>query len=116
MSLCELCGEGKVEMCEYFKENFLESGEKVASCPKFWPEKDGSVEVVEITRADKVRVITSRSIRKAMSGERVLMLTKFKTAQADLLMQEIEESDAKKQVASVRVHFKNGGEVWIGGA
>jgi len=116
MSLCEVCQEGQLEMCEYFKEHFLESGKAVYDCPEFRYADNGTVEVLRgEARVDKVRILASRSIRKAMAGERVLMLTAYKTAQAERLLRAIEDSELKEQVASVHVHFKNGGEVWIGG-
>lgn len=35
MYLCEYCKKGQLEMCPYFRENFLESGAAVRSCPEF---------------------------------------------------------------------------------
>lgn len=35
MSLCEYCEKGQLEMCRYFRENFLEQGTAVHSCPEF---------------------------------------------------------------------------------
>ena len=115
MSLCEVCGEGQLEMCECFKEHFLESGRKVVDCPKFYFSDNGNVETLGPVRSDKVRVLTRRSLRKAMAGGRVMLLAGYKTAQAERLLRAIGDSDVKDQVASVHVQFKNGGEIWIGG-
>ena len=36
MYLCEYCEEGQLEMCQYFKEHFLETEcPAVTACPKF---------------------------------------------------------------------------------
>lgn len=35
MYLCEYCEEGQLEMCQYFKEHFLER-----DCPKFKERKE----------------------------------------------------------------------------
>lgn len=41
MYLCEYCEEGQLEMCQYFKEHFLESEcPNVTSCPKFKERKN----------------------------------------------------------------------------
>lgn len=116
MYLCEYCEEGKLEMCEYFKEHFLESGKQVNDCPKFRPEETG-VEVIQAgsARADKVRILTCRSMRKALAGERVMLLTGYKAAQGERLMRAIADSDMKDKVASVHITFQGGGEIWIGG-
>ena len=39
MSLCEFCSEGQLEMCDYYREHFLESGGTVKECPKFKEEE-----------------------------------------------------------------------------
>lgn len=116
MYLCEVCEEGKLEMCQYFKEHFLESGAAVTSCPKFRPDSEEvHVEVMNPVRADKVRILTCRTMRKALAGERVLLLTNYKAAQAERLLRAIAESDLKGKVASVQVNLQGGGEIWIGG-
>lgn len=115
MSLCEVCGEGQTKMCEYFKEHFLENGTAVHSCPKFWYDGDDDVERMDVRRSGKVQILTCRSLRKAMAGERVMMITSYKAAQAERLLNVIADSDLKEQVASVHVCFKGGGEIWIGG-
>lgn len=40
MSLCEFCVKGKLEMCAYFKEHFLENGAAVKNCPEYEEDKD----------------------------------------------------------------------------
>lgn len=41
MYLCEYCEEGQLEMCEYFKEHFLERDcPAVTACPKFRERKE----------------------------------------------------------------------------
>lgn len=116
MYLCEVCEEGKLEMCQYFKEHFLESGAAVTSCPKFRPELDGEeMRIMSPVRADKVRILTCGTMRKALDGERVLLLTSYKAAQAERLLRAIAESDLKGKVASVQVNLQGGGEIWIGG-
>lgn len=116
MSLCEICGEGKLEMCQYFKENFLEIGGPVKDCPKFWPDpEEVHVEVLETGRAGKTQILASRTVRKAMAGERVMLLSAYKAAQAERLMRAIADSNIQDQVASVRICLRNGGEIWIGG-
>ncbi len=41
MYLCEYCEEGQMEMCQYFKEHFLESeSPNVKSCPNFKERKN----------------------------------------------------------------------------
>lgn len=39
MYLCETCEKGKLEMCEYFKEHFLEREMPVRKCPEYVEEK-----------------------------------------------------------------------------
>ena len=41
MYLCEYCEEGQLEMCQYFKEHFLERDcPAVTACPKFKERKE----------------------------------------------------------------------------
>lgn len=116
MSLCEYCEKGQLEMCAYFKEHFLESGTAVRSCPAFEPETDGEMEVLKgSVNEGKVRILTSRCIRKAMAGERVMLLTAYKAAQAGTLLETIAASELKNSIASVCIDFHNGGEIVIGG-
>lgn len=36
MYLCDYCEKGQLEMCQYFRENFLESeNPRVTQCPEF---------------------------------------------------------------------------------
>lgn len=116
MNLCEICGEGKLEMCQYFKEHYLESGAAVKDCPKFRPdEEQQEVQIMRPIRADSVRIMSSRSVRKALAGARVMLLTACKAEQGSRLIRAIAESNMKNRVASVHICFHGGGEIWIGG-
>ena len=40
MYLCESCRKGKLEMCPYFKEHFLEADGRVTACPAYEPDEE----------------------------------------------------------------------------
>ena len=40
MYLCESCRKGKLEMCPYFREHFLESNKRVTFCPEYEPDEE----------------------------------------------------------------------------
>lgn len=44
MAICDFCKKGQYEMCEYFKEHYLEDGGPVKDCPEF-EEDEGEVNV-----------------------------------------------------------------------
>ena len=116
MSLCEYCDEGKLEMCDFYRQNFLESGAPVRNCPVFRPEENENIEVLRAeARSGKVRILTSRCMRKAMAGERVMLLTAYKAAQARGILGAIAESELKGKISSIHIEFCNGGEIVIGG-
>lgn len=116
MSLCEFCEEGQLEMCDYFKEHFLESGAAVRNCPKFRVEME-TVEIVQGEyRNGKIQIQNSRCIQEAAAGERVLVLTKYPAAHGCSLLNEIAVSALKGKIASIHIDFVNGGEIMIGGA
>lgn len=51
MNLCECCARGQLEMCSYFRENFLESGGAVRNCPEFEPEEAEEMNICQETAA-----------------------------------------------------------------
>ena len=117
MSLCEFCEEGQLEMCDYFKEHFLESGAAVRNCPKFRAEKSAAVEEIQgECSCGKMRIQNSRCIRQAEAGGRVLVLAKYPVAQGCGLLNAIADSELKDKVAAIHIDFVNGGEIVIGGA
>lgn len=116
MYLCEICEEGQLEMCEYFREHFLESGERVRSCPKFRPDEHGQAVIMDGERLGKLRLLDSRCVKKAMAGERVMVLSRYKAEQAERLLRAFVAEDAlRNKVASVHICMENGGEIVIGG-
>ena len=116
MSLCEFCEEGQLEMCDYFKEHFLESGAAVRNCPKFRAE----MTAVEVIRggysSGEMRIQNSRCIQEAAAGEHVLVLTKYPAAHGCSLLDAVADSVLKEKLASIHINFVNGGEIAIGGA
>lgn len=41
MTICNYCAEGQQEMCEYFREHYLEDdGGAVEDCPRFSPQTE----------------------------------------------------------------------------
>lgn len=44
--LCERCRNGKLEICKYFVENYLEDGGAVVRCPKFEEDTDDQGEAL----------------------------------------------------------------------
>lgn len=116
MSLCEFCEEGQLEMCDYFKEHFLESGAAVRNCPKFRAEMT-AVEVIQgECSSGKMRIQNSRCIQEAAAGEHVLVLTKYPAAHGRSLLDAVADSALKGKIASIHIDFVNGGEIVIGGA
>ena len=51
VNLCECCARGQLEMCSYFRENFLESGGAVRDCPEFEPEEAEGMDICQETAA-----------------------------------------------------------------
>ena len=116
MYLCEICGKGQEEMCPYFREHFLEHAATVRCCPEFEPDPDSDMEYrVGAVSAGALRVLTSRCMKKAQAGERVMVMTKYKAAHGEALLRAICESDARELVGAVHICFSNGGEIVIGG-
>ena len=116
MNLCEICEKGMAEMCPYFKEHFLESGAAVRSCPEFEAEKDSDVELLRGARsAGAARILTSRCVKKAMAGERVLILTGHKAVHGETILRAVGDSELKNKVSAVHICFENGGQIVIGG-
>ena len=115
MFLCEICEEGQTEMCEYFKEHYLESGKAVRSCPKFSPQEDVDVEVIENRSAAKVVILSARTVRMAMDGKQVLILTKYKGAQSERVLNELKERGMQEEITDVTIRLKSGGEIVIRG-
>lgn len=115
MNECEICQEGHLEMCEWYRKNYMEKGGPVHGCPKFLPDPEQVMDVVRNARGGQVRILNSRSIRKAEEGERVMLLTKYRTALAEQLLRVLEDTGKELEVASVCVALRSGGEIWIGG-
>ena len=116
MYLCEICEEVQLEMCDYFREHFLERGGRVKSCPKFRPNEDEPGVVYNGDRIGQIRLLDSRCVKKAMAGERVMVLSRYKAEQAERLLRAFVAEDAlRNKVASVHICLENGGEIVIGG-
>lgn len=115
MTLCENCRKGQLEMCPYFKEHYLESGKAVCSCPEFDPDQM-ELDVIDLGRSKgKVRLVAGRVIRKAASGERVMLLSSFQAAAADRVLQAMMDCGVGKRVRAVSITLDGGGEIVIGG-
>ena len=115
MNLCENCRKGQLEMCPYFKEHFLESGQTVRSCPEFDPAQT-EMEVIHLGRAKgKIRLVAGRAVRKAAAGERVLLLSSYQAAAAERMLQTMMDCGVGEKVLSVSIALDGGGEIVIGG-
>ena len=59
---------------------------------------------------------SDRCVKKAMAGERVMVLSRYKAEQAERLLRAFVAEDAlRNKVASVHICMENGGEIVIGG-
>ena len=115
MNLCERCKKGQLEMCEHFRENYLESGQSVRNCPKFEADRD-EVEVIDVNRrAGKIRLVAGQAIRKALSGERIMMLTSCPAETGAAMMRAVFDWEFGDQMNGVTMVFDGGGEIVIGG-
>ena len=116
MNLCENCRNGQLEMCQYFKENYLESGRAVRSCPEFDPDQT-EMDVIELGKhKGKIRMVAGRAVRKAAAGERVMLLSSYQAAAAERMLQTMMDCGVGKKVLSVSIAMDGGGEIVIGGA
>ena len=110
MYLCESCAKGQIEMCPYFRENFLESGELVRECPEFEAEASDGVEVV--LRNCHVEKTGGPGDRCA---EQTIILTVNPVEHAESLLQSLKEKILWSEVNALRICFETGEEIVIGG-
>ena len=107
-SLCENCRKGQLEMCQYFKEHFLEEGNRVVRCPAFEPQED------TVVLSGKYYGAAAAALHFA-KDKRVFIDTDDPVGFIRMLLQEMNRLQREDTMWSMVARLKDGGEIVIGG-